>query len=74
MARTGLRLVRLFFAGQTVTVGKSSFEMERVSIVVETGLVDQLEKDSWIKIPAAVKPNMTTLTQNSLRSLLLVGM
>ena len=43
---TGLRLVKLFLGGQTVTLGKSRSEMGRISIVVETGLVDQLENDS----------------------------
>ena len=63
MARSGRRLVKLFLGGQTVTMGKSSSEMGRVSIVVETGLVDQLEKDSWIKTPAPMKPEITIKTQ-----------
>ena len=45
MTRMGLRLVRLFLGGQTVTLGKSRSEMERVSIVVDTGLALQVEKD-----------------------------
>ena len=74
LTRSGLRLVKLFLGGQTVTLGKSSSEMGRVSIVVETGLVDQLEKDSWIKSPAPRNPPMTTPIQRSLTRRLVVEM
>ena len=43
--RMGLRLVKLFLGGQTVTLGKSRSEMERVSMVVDTGLALQEEND-----------------------------
>ena len=72
LTRSGMRLVKLFLGGQTVTLGKSSSEMERVSIVVETGLLDQLEKDSWIKSPAPMNPPMTTEIQRSLTRRLVV--
>ena len=74
ISRSGLRLVKLFLGGQTVTLGKSSSEMGRVSMVVETGLLAQLEKDCWIKNPATVKPVRTTNIQNSLRRRLVVEM
>ena len=57
--------MKLFLGGQTVTLGKSRSEMGRVSMVVETGLLAQLEKDCWIKTPAPVKPEKTTQIQNS---------
>ena len=60
--------------GQTVTLGKSSSVMGRVSMVVETGLLAQLEKDCWIKTPAPVKPAMTTKIQKSLTIRLLEDM
>ena len=40
-----MRLVKLFLGGQTVTLGKSRSEMERVSMVVDTGLALQEEND-----------------------------
>ena len=70
LRRSGMRLVKLFLGGQTVTLGKSMSEIGRVSMVVEMGLSAQLEKDCWIKTAAPVKPAMTTQIQNSLTSLL----
>ena len=66
LARSGMRLVRLFRGRQTVTLGKSSSEVGRVSMVVEMGLSAQLEKDWLIMIPAPVKPAMTTHSQKIL--------
>ena len=74
MTRSGLRLVKLFLGGQTVTLGNTRSVMGRVSMVVETGLSAQLEKDCWIKTAAMVKPVMTTLSQSSLDRLLLLAM
>ena len=45
LTRSGLRLVKLFLGGQTVTFGKSRFEIDKVSMVVVIGLSDQLEND-----------------------------
>ena len=72
--RSGFRLVKLFLGGQTVTLGKSRSEMGRDSMVVETGLLAQLEKDCWIKTAAPLKPVRTTNIQNSLRRRLAVEM
>ena len=69
-----MRLVKLFLAGQTVTLGKSISEMGSVSMVVEMGLTAQLEKDWWIKTAATVKPLMTTQIQKSLANPLLAAM
>ena len=66
LTRSGLRLVKLFLGGQTVTLGKSISLMGRVSMVVEMGLLAQLEKDWLIMIPAPVKPAITTPSQKSL--------
>ena len=68
-----MRLVKLFLGGQTVTLGKSRSEMGKVSMVVEMGLLAQLEKDCWIKTAAPVKPVMTTQIQSSLINLLLAA-
>ena len=74
MTRSGLRLVKLFLGGQTVTLGNTRSVMGRVSMVVETGLSAQLEKDCWIKTAAMVKPVMTTHSQARRTSRLLVEM
>ena len=74
LTRSGMRLVKLFLGGQTVTLGKSISVMGRVSMVVETGLIAQLEKDCWIKTAAPLKPVRTTNIQNSLRRPLTVEM
>ena len=66
LMRSTLRLVKLFSGGQTVTLGKSRFEMDTVSMVVVTGLLDQLEKDWWIKMPAPENPEKTIKIQTSL--------
>ena len=65
--KSGMKLVKVFLGGQTVTLGKSSSEMGRVSRVVVTGLAPQLEKDCWIKTPATENPAMTTHSQMSFR-------
>ena len=72
--KSGMKLVKVFLGGQTVTLGKSSSEMGRVSRVVVTGLAPQLEKDCWIKTAATVKPVMTTQSQAKRTSRLLVEM
>ena len=72
--KSGMKLVKVFLGGQTVTLGKSSSEMGRVSRVVVTGLSAQLEKDCWIKTAATVKPVMTTQSQSSLRRRLPLAM
>ena len=72
--KSGMKLVKVFLGGQTVTLGKSSSEMGRVSMVVVTGLSAQLEKDCWIKTAATVKPVMTTQSQAKRTSRLLVEM
>ena len=69
-----LRLVKEFLGGQTVTLGNSSSEIGRVSIVVVIGLSAQLEKDWWIKTAAPEKPAMTTQIQSSLTNRLLAAM
>ena len=74
MTRSGLRLVKVFLGGQTVTLGNSRSVMGRVSMVVETGLTAQLEKDCWIKMAAPEKPVMTIQTHSSLTKLLVVEM
>ena len=74
LTRSGLRLVKLFLGGQTVTLGKSISLIGRVSMVVEIGLSAQLEKDCWIKIKDPVKPAMTTQIQSSLTNRLLAAM
>ena len=72
LMRSGLRLVKLFLGGQTVTLGKSISLMGLVSIVVVMGLLVQLEKDWLIKTPTNVKPVMTTKIQKSLTMCLVV--
>ena len=72
MARSGRRLVKLFLGGQTVTMGKSSSEMGRVSIVVDTGLLDQLEKDWLIKNADPENPAKMTKIQRILATRLQV--
>ena len=74
MTRSGLRLVKLFLGGQTVTLGNTRSVMGRVSMVVETGLSAQLEKDCWINTPDPVKPAMMTKSQRILTGCLAVEM
>ena len=74
LTKSGMKLVKVFRGGQTVTLGKSSSEMGRVSRVVVTGLSAQLEKDCWIKTAATVKPVMTTHSQSSLATPLVLEM
>ena len=69
-----MRLVKVSLGGQTVTLGKTTWEMGNVSVVVETGLAAQLSRDCLIRSPATVKPVMTTLSQRSLDRLLLLAM
>ena len=69
-----MRLVKLFLGGQTVTLGKSKSVMGRVTMVVETGLSAQLEKDWYINTPAPMKPETTTHSQSSLTCRLAVEM
>ena len=57
-----------------MTRGKSIFEIGRVSIVVETGVSDQLIKDWFIRILAKEKPRMTTIIQKSLEYLVVETM
>ena len=52
-----------------MTRGKLILEIGRVSMVVETGLSDQLLKDWFIRILAREKPRMTTIIQKSLEYL-----
>ena len=56
----------MFEGGQTVTFGKVMSSIDIVSTVVITGLFAQFSKLSLIMMPAAVKPLMTTHTQNAL--------
>ena len=74
LMRSGLRLVKLFLGGQTVKWGKSRSDMGRVSMVVVMGLLAQLENDCWIRMAATEKPAVTTPTQISLTSRLVVEM
>ena len=76
LMRSGLRLVKLFLGGQTVKWGKSRSDMGRVSMVVVMGLLAQLEKDCWIRIPAPEKPATEwrpLIGPNQLRYFALVG-
>ena len=57
-----------------MTRGKSILEIGRVSIVVETGLSDQLIKDWFIRILEREKPTMTTIIQKSLEYLVVEAM
>ena len=62
--------MRVFFGGQTITLGKYILEIGRVSIEVETGLSVQLIKDWFIKILETENPTITTIIQKSLEYLL----
>ena len=74
MRRSGVRLVKVSLGGQTVTLGKTTWEMGNDSVVVETGLAAQLSRDCLIRSPAMVKPVMTTHSQAKRTSRLLVEM
>ena len=60
------------FGGQTVILGYFSFEIGKVSNVVDTGLSAQFLNDSEIRIPAHVKPERTTTIQRNLGNPLVV--
>ena len=65
-----LRLVRECLGGQTVTLGKESWERGKESRVVVIGLADQLAKDCWIKRPAEENPTRTVANQKTLERFL----
>ena len=58
--------VKVFFGGQTVTLGKVISVIGLVSIVVFIGLSSQDLNEKWIRITAPVNPEITTMIQNSL--------